>query len=107
MKKLILLLLAIITISSCKKQKEPFVPLNSISEIPSAHKVINKDALGKIEKISVLQGYLITVVCWFLLPFVCSLPLYNNGGIKMNNYQKNIINEDGTEETLIITSQVL
>jgi len=52
MKKLILLLLAIITISSCKKQKEPFVPLNSISEIPSAHKVINKDALGKIEKIS-------------------------------------------------------
>lgn len=36
---------------------------------------------GKIEKISVTQGYLITVVCWFLLPFVCSIPLYNNGGI--------------------------
>ena len=36
---------------------------------------------GKFEKISVLQGYLITVVCWFLLPFVCSLPLYNNGSI--------------------------
>ena len=36
---------------------------------------------GKIEKISVIQGYLITVVCWFLLPFVCSMPLYNNGSI--------------------------
>ena len=36
---------------------------------------------GKVEKISVTQGYLITVVCWFLLPFVCSIPLYNNGGI--------------------------
>lgn len=36
---------------------------------------------GKFEKISVLQGYLITVVCWFLLPFVCSMPLYNNGSI--------------------------
>ena len=36
---------------------------------------------GKIEKISVTQGYLITVVCWFLLPLVCSIPLYNNGGI--------------------------
>ena len=36
---------------------------------------------GKIEKISIIQGYLITVFCWFILPFVCSLPLYNNGSI--------------------------
>jgi trk system potassium uptake protein TrkH len=36
---------------------------------------------GKFNKISVLQGYLITVVCWFSLPFVCSFPLYNNGSI--------------------------
>ena len=39
---------------------------------------------GKIEKISVLQGYLITVVCWFLMPFICSLPMYNNGS--MNSF---------------------
>ena len=36
---------------------------------------------GKIEKISIIQGYLITVFCWFILPFICSLPLYNNGSI--------------------------
>ncbi|MBR5154189.1 MAG: TrkH family potassium uptake protein [Alphaproteobacteria bacterium] len=35
---------------------------------------------GKVERISVLQGYLITVFCWFLMPFVCALPLLNNGG---------------------------
>ena len=33
----------------------------------------------KIERISVLQGYLITVMCWFIMPIVCALPLLGNG----------------------------
>lgn len=36
---------------------------------------------GKIKKISILQGYLITVSCWFLCPFFCALPFYGNGDI--------------------------
>ncbi len=36
---------------------------------------------GKITKISVLQGYLITVSCWFICPFFCALPFYGNGDI--------------------------
>ncbi len=36
---------------------------------------------GKITKVSIIQGYLITVVCWLVLPFVCALPLMNNGDI--------------------------
>lgn len=36
---------------------------------------------GRIKNISILQGYLITVTCWFLAPLVCSLPFYHNGGI--------------------------
>ena len=37
---------------------------------------------GKVGKVSILQGYLITVTCWLLLPFICSLPLIGNGDIK-------------------------
>ncbi len=36
---------------------------------------------GKIKKISILQGYLITVTCWLICPFICALPLYGNGDI--------------------------
>lgn len=36
---------------------------------------------GKIKNISILQGYLITVICWFASPFICALPLYGNGEI--------------------------
>lgn len=36
---------------------------------------------GQIKKISILQGYLITVTCWFVCPFICALPLYGNGDI--------------------------
>lgn len=36
---------------------------------------------SKIKNISILQGYLITVCCWFIAPLVCAIPLYNNGSI--------------------------
>ncbi len=36
---------------------------------------------GKIKKISILQGYLITIFSWFLTPVICALPLINNGSI--------------------------
>lgn len=36
---------------------------------------------GKIQKISILQGYLITVFCWLTASLTCALPLYGNGGI--------------------------
>lgn len=36
---------------------------------------------GDIKKITILQGYLIPVTCWFLAPLVCALPLYGNGDI--------------------------
>ncbi len=36
---------------------------------------------GDIQKISILQGYLITVTCWLIAPLVCALPLYHNGDI--------------------------
>lgn len=36
---------------------------------------------GDIQKISILQGYLITVTCWLIAPLVCALPLYQNGDI--------------------------
>ncbi len=38
--------------------------------------------LGDIQKISVLQGYLITVTCWLIAPLFCALPLYQNGDIQ-------------------------
>ncbi|MCM1324589.1 MAG: TrkH family potassium uptake protein [Acetobacter sp.] len=38
--------------------------------------------VGDIKKITILQGYLIPVTCWFLAPLVCALPLYGNGDIK-------------------------
>ena len=31
---------------------------------------------GKVERISILQGYLITVSSWFITPLVCALPFY-------------------------------
>lgn len=31
---------------------------------------------GKVDKISILQGYLITVCSWFLTPLVCALPFF-------------------------------
>ncbi len=37
--------------------------------------------LGKIKSISILQGYLITIVCWFSIPLFCAIPFYNNGDI--------------------------
>ncbi len=37
---------------------------------------------GDIKKITILQGYLIPVSCWFLAPLVCALPLYGNGDIQ-------------------------
>ncbi len=37
---------------------------------------------GDIQKISILQGYLITVTCWLIAPLVCALPLYHNGDIQ-------------------------
>lgn len=37
---------------------------------------------GKIKNISILQGYLITVICWFACPLICALPLYGNGDIQ-------------------------
>jgi len=36
---------------------------------------------GKIKNISVLQGYLITITCWFVAPIVAALPLYQNGDV--------------------------
>lgn len=36
---------------------------------------------GEIQKISILQGYLITVTTWCIAPLVCALPLYHNGDI--------------------------
>lgn len=35
----------------------------------------------KIRKISVLQGYLITISSWFITPLICALPLLDNGSI--------------------------
>jgi len=35
----------------------------------------------KIQKISILQGYLITISSWFITPLVCALPLWHNGSI--------------------------
>ena len=34
---------------------------------------------GQIQKISILQGYLITISSWFVAPLVCALPLWHNG----------------------------
>ena len=36
---------------------------------------------SKIKNISILQGYLITVSCWFIAPLICAIPFYNNGSI--------------------------
>lgn len=36
---------------------------------------------GRIKNISVLQGYLITVCCWFTAPLFCALPFLGNGDI--------------------------
>lgn len=38
--------------------------------------------VGDIKKITIIQGYLIPVTCWFIAPLVCALPLYGNGDIK-------------------------
>ena len=38
--------------------------------------------IGDVKKITILQGYLIPVTCWFVAPLVCALPLYGNGDIK-------------------------
>ncbi len=38
--------------------------------------------IGDVKKITILQGYLIPVTCWFIAPLVCALPLYGNGDIK-------------------------
>lgn len=35
----------------------------------------------KIQKISVLQGYLITIFSWFITPLICALPFWDNGNI--------------------------
>jgi trk system potassium uptake protein TrkH len=37
---------------------------------------------GKIKNISILQGFLITISCWYIAPLICAIPLYNNGDIK-------------------------
>ena len=39
---------------------------------------------GQIQKISILQGYLITISSWFVAPLVCALPLWHNGSF--NNF---------------------
>lgn len=36
----------------------------------------------KIQKISILQGYLITVISWFLTPLVAALPLWQHTGFE-------------------------
>ena len=36
---------------------------------------------GKIKSISIMQGYLITVVCWFSALLFAAMPLYGNGDI--------------------------
>lgn len=36
---------------------------------------------SKIKNISILQGYLITICCWYIAPIICAIPLYNNGSI--------------------------
>lgn len=36
---------------------------------------------GQIQKISILQGYLITVISWFVAPLVCAFPFLHNGTI--------------------------
>lgn len=37
--------------------------------------------VGDIKKITIMQGYLIPVTCWFTAPLICALPLYGNGDI--------------------------
>lgn len=37
---------------------------------------------SKIKNISILQGFLITISCWYIAPLICAIPLYNNGDIK-------------------------
>jgi len=36
---------------------------------------------GKIQNISILQGYLITISSWFMTPLICALPFWGNGSI--------------------------
>ena len=36
---------------------------------------------GKVERISILQGYLITVSTWFITPLICALPFYLSNAI--------------------------
>lgn len=54
MKKIVFILLALLLcFSSCKSEtKTPFVPFNSLNEIPIDHKKINQAKPGKIEKIT-------------------------------------------------------
>ena len=54
MKKIVFILLALLLcFSSCKSEpKTPFVPFNSLNEIPIEHKKINQAKPGKIEKIT-------------------------------------------------------
>lgn len=54
MKKNVFILLALLLcFSSCKSEpKTPFVPFNSLNEIPIEHKKINQTKPGKIEKIT-------------------------------------------------------
>lgn len=37
---------------------------------------------GQVQKISILQGYLITVISWFIAPLVSALPFWHNGTIQ-------------------------
>ena len=54
MKKNVFILLALLLcFSSCKSEpKTPFVPFNSLNEIPIEHKKINQTKPGNIEKIT-------------------------------------------------------
>ena len=36
---------------------------------------------SKIKNISILQGFLITISCWYIAPLICAIPFYNNGDI--------------------------
>lgn len=36
---------------------------------------------GAVDKISILQGYLITICTWFMTPLICALPFLGNGSI--------------------------
>ena len=36
---------------------------------------------SKLEKISILQGYLITICSWFITPLICALPFLHHAGI--------------------------